>query len=328
MAGFALGIAAMVWAISVALSPDNRSQLEHLRNASPSQLIGMMSLAAISVAFNGAIFWTTIRHIHAIRLTDVISTNAIATFLAYLPFKLSVIVRVAIHNRRDGVPVLTIGAWFAAVAALMLITLGPITLVSIWLKEITLLWWICSIAGIAICTVIGSGIARFFAGEKGIQRLEQLRLPKSLLNSDAGTRICSGFAMAGNLRSAFLANTLRMLDVLAFAGRFMIAAAILQLPITAADALLLGGTYFLIGVLSPFGQVGVREAGTIGLASLVGISAAAAGDDGSSPIHVAVVFVTAVEGAANLVCAGFGVVWLRVGKILSNASPDAYDTDE
>ena len=326
--GFGLSLAAMVWAVRSALSIENRAQLDHLRDAMPGQLITMMGLAAISVGFNGIIFWATLRPVHRIRVTDVISTNAIATFLAYLPFKLSVIVRVAIHNRRDGVPILTIGAWFAAVGALMLLSLGPITGVSVWLKDTGALWWACMIVGVAISTLLGSWIARFFAGDRGLDRLRRLPVPDRWIESPAGTKIRSAFDMLGDLRAAAIANLFRILDVLAHAGRFIVAAQILGLPISASDALLLGGTYFLIGVFSPFGQIGVREAGTIGFASLVGISAEAAGmESGASPITVAVVFVTAVEGAVNLVCAGFGVAWLRAGRLLSTKEPGAYDTD-
>ncbi|MBL4590715.1 MAG: flippase-like domain-containing protein [Phycisphaerales bacterium] len=329
MVGFMLSLGAMAWVVSAALSQDNRDQLDHLRDASPTQLIAMMALAALSVGLNGVIFWITLRPIQKIRITDVISTNAIATLLAYLPFKLSVIVRVAIHNRRDGVPVLTIGAWFAAVAAFMLITLGPIALTSIWLKDITILWWAVSMGSVAFCTVVCSWIARLFAGEKGTQRLAALRVPKRLLESESGTKIRSGFEMVGNLRSAIIANSIRVLDVLAFAGRFMIAATVLQLPINPADAFLLGGIYFIVGVLSPFGQVGVREAGTIAFASLVGITATAVGQEASSsPIALMVLFVTAVEGMVNLVCAGFGVAWLRVDRLLRTRPPGAYDTEE
>ncbi|MCA9302770.1 MAG: flippase-like domain-containing protein [Phycisphaerales bacterium] len=326
--GFLLSLGAMAWAIRSALSPENRAQLDHLRDASPVQLLTMMSLAAVSVAFNGIIFWATIRPVQRIRITDVISTNAIATFLAYLPFKLSVIVRIAIHNRRDGVPILTIGAWFAAVGALMLLTLGPITGASIWLKDTSTLWWTLVIVGVTLSTFSGSWAARFFSGEHGLARLKRMPIPDRIVESEAGVKIRSAFDMVGDLRAAFTANLFRVLDVLAFAGRFIVAAQILNLPISASDALLLGGTYFLIGVFSPFGQIGVREAGTIGLASLVGISAEAAGtDSGSSPIALAVVFVTAVEGAVNLVCAGFGIAWLRAGRLLRSSTSEAYDSD-
>ena len=109
-----------------------------------------------------------------------------------------------------------------------------------------------------------------------------------------------------------------MLDVLAFAGRFVVAAAVLGLPISGSDALLLGSVYFLIGVFSPFGMLGTREAGTIGAAALFGVSSAAIGDGGTDggegPIAAAVVFITAVEAVVNLGCAGFGVAWLRIKK--------------
>jgi len=126
----------------------------------------------------------------------------------------------------------------------------------------------------------------------------------------------AGFDMVACPVSSIWASVFRLLDVLAFAGRFVVAAAVLGLPISGNDALLLGSVYFLIGVFSPFGMLGTREAGTIGAAALFGVSSAAigtgGGDGGEGPIAAAVVFITAVEAVVNLGCAGFGVAWLRI----------------
>ena len=101
--------------------------------------------------------------------------------------------------------------------------------------------------------------------------------------------------------------------LLVLIGAALIRASVLGLPISGSDALLLGSVYFLIGVFSPFGMLGTREAGTIGAAALFGVSSAAIGDGGEGPIAAAVVFITAIEAVVNLGCAGFGVAWLRIG---------------
>ena len=185
--GFAASIAALGWAVKVALKEENRAQLENLQDASVAQVMMLVGLSFASVAVNGVIFWVVIRPVHKIRVTDVIS----------------------------------------------------------------------------MCAIV-----------------------------------------------------FRLLDVLAFAGRFVVAASVLGLPISGNDALLLGSVYFLIGVFSPFGMLGTREAGTIGAAALFGVSSAAigtgGGDGGEGPIAAAVVFITAVEAVVNLGCAGFGVAWLRI----------------
>ncbi len=310
--GFLVSLGALGWAVSVALKEENRAQLENLQNASVGQVMALVGLSFASVAINGLIFWAVIRPVHSIRATDVISTNAIATFLAYLPFKVSLIARVAIHSKRDGVAVLTIGAWFAAVGVLMLAVLGPMALMSFLLKEVNVLWWAGVVGSVAVGVGVLIVLARVFYGDRGVRRIGSVGFLKGLTERKSFAKLHAGFDMVACPSSSVVAGVLRMVDVLAFAGRFLVAAAVLGLPISGSDALLLGSVYFMIGVLSPFGMLGTREAGTIGAAALFGVSSAAIGDGGGGPIAAAVVFVTAVEAVVNLGCAGFGVAWLRI----------------
>ena len=311
--GFLASLGALGWAVSVAFKEENRAQLENLQNASVGQIMALVGLSFGSVAVNGLIFWVVIRPVHRIRATDVISTNAIATFLAYLPFKMSLIARVAIHRKRDGVPVLTIGAWFAAVGVLMLAVLGPMALMSFVLKEVNMLWWVGVCGSVAVSVGVLILVARFFYGDRGVKRIASVGMLRGWTERESFGKLHAGFDMIASPSSSAWAGVLRVLDVLAFAGRFVVAAAVLGLPISGGDALLLGSVYFLIGVFSPFGMLGTREAGTIGAAALFGVSSAAIGDGGEGPIAAAVVFVTAVEAVVNLGCAGFGVAWLRIG---------------
>lgn len=316
--GFAIGIFLLGWAVRMALRPENREQLSKLSDATPGELMLLLVLAALSVGFNGIIFWVVLNPIHRIRATDVIATNAIATFLAYLPFKLSVVSRFVIHNRRDKVPVLTIGAWIIAEAILMGAALTPLVLTSIWLKEVNLLWWIVSLTGVGVGTAIGSALARQLAGDVGLTRLSKIGIGEKLSGSDAFSRIHSGFEMLGHPRATLIANAFRLIDIITFALRFYVAARVLELPISMQDALLLGATYFIIGAASPAGMLGTREAGTIGIAELVGISSNALSEteSGQVPIAATVLFVTAVEAIVNLGCAGFGIAWLKARKPL------------
>ncbi len=311
--GFLGAIAALTWAVSVALHEENREQLTKLSEASPTEIIALMSLAAISVAFNGLLFWVVINPVHKLRATDVISTNAISTLLAYLPFKLSIVSRFVIHNRRDKIPVLTIGAWIVAVTLLMIAVFGPIILASLWQREINPTWWLVSGFGILLCTIIGALIAKLLAGDAGTQRMAKL-LGEKLTSTESYGRLHIGFEMLANFRAALLGNLFRVLDILSYAMRFYVAAIVLDLPISGADSLLLGATYFLIGIASPVGMLGTREAGTIAIASMVGISSAAIDQnaEGETPILIAVLFVTAIESIVNLACAGFGIAWLRL----------------
>lgn len=316
--GFAIGIVLLGWAVRMALRPENREQLAKLSDATPGELMLLLILAAFSVGFNGIIFWVVLNPVHKIRATDVIATNAIATFLAYLPFKLSVVARFVIHNRRDKVPVLTIGAWIIAEAILMAAVLGPLILTSVWLKEVNALWWIVSLVGVLVCTIVGSALSRQLAGDVGLTRLSKIGIGEKLSASDAFSRIHSGFEMLGHPRATLIANAFRLIDIITFALRFYVAAKVLELPISMQDALLLGATYFIIGAASPAGMLGTREAGTIGIAELVGISSNALNEteSGQVPIAATVLFVTAVEAIVNLGCAGFGIAWLKARKPL------------
>ena len=316
--GFGIGIVLLGWAVRVAMREENREQLSKLSDATPGELMMLLTVAALSVGFNGIIFWVVINPIHRLRPTDVIATNAIATFMAYLPFKLSVVTRFVVHNRRDRVPIITIGAWILTEAILMMAVLVPIALVSFWLNEINALWWVVTIISIIACTLIGSAVARKLAGPLSEKLLIKLGLGERIVSKPFFSRVQSGFNMLGNPKSSMAVSFFRMIDILAFSLRFYVAARVLELPISAQDSLLLGGTYFMIGAASPTGMLGTREAGTIAVAELVGISSTAISETetGQIPIAAAVIFVTAIEAVVNLGCAGFGIAWLKARKPL------------
>jgi Lysylphosphatidylglycerol synthase TM region len=332
--GFAGGIFALGWAVRVAMREENREQLARLTEATPGEIMVLLSLAVISVGFNGIIFWVMINPIHRIRTTDVIATNAIATFLAYLPFKLSVVTRFVVHNRRDKVPVLTIGAWIICEAVLMMAVYIPIGLVSWWQKELNTIWWISVLVSIPVCTVIGSYISGSLSGETGLNRIEKIGFGKQrwsdFIRTSSFVRIHSGVTMLANTKGALTVVAFRMLDVAAFAMRFYFAARVLDLPISLQDSILLGATYFMIGAASPFGMLGTREAGTIAIASMVGISSAAITEDqsGTVPIAATVLFVTAVEAVVNLGCAGFGIAWLRARRAIDPITGETLNPEE
>src|SRR5690606_21428503 len=112
--GFLVGLALLGWCVSIALSPENREQLDRLADAGWRPIALLVVLSGLSLALNGAIFWLVLLPARRLRAADVIATNALATFLAYLPFKISLIVRALIHQRRDRVPLVLLGAWMSA----------------------------------------------------------------------------------------------------------------------------------------------------------------------------------------------------------------------
>jgi hypothetical protein len=138
--GFMAGLGSLAWCVSLALRPENQKQFKSLVHAPPQLLIGMLGLSLATVVLNGLLFWIAIRPIRPLRVTDVLATNGICMFLAYLPLKAGAIVRVLIHNRRDKVPLLLIGSWFGAMAVTMVVGFAPLILATIWHGQVDARW--------------------------------------------------------------------------------------------------------------------------------------------------------------------------------------------
>lgn len=317
IAGFVVGIALLGWCVSLALSPENRAELGKLTEATPWQIVGLLALGVVSVALNGANFWVILRPVKRLALADVIATNALATFAGYLPFKLSLAVRAVVHNRRDGVPLLTIGAWLAAMAATFFATLGPILAISFWRQGVDAAWWAGVIASVALGATCVLILARIFRGERGTARIHALtdRAPIGILRRGVRSarfrELHAGFEMLSCPTAVYGSACLRLLDLGTIAGRFLIGAAVLGVPLGWQDGALMAATFFFIGAASPFGVLGTREAATIAVASAFGI---AAGREES--LATIVLFVAGAESVVNIGGAAFGVAWLRADRLL------------
>ncbi|MEZ6235801.1 MAG: lysylphosphatidylglycerol synthase domain-containing protein [Phycisphaerales bacterium] len=317
--GFLLGIALLWWCAGRALAPENREQIERVANLSPVRFALLALLSAGTIALNGLIFWITIRPVRRLGAASVTAVNALATFLNYLPFKLSVLARLLIHVRRDGVPVLTVGAWFAAVAVVMLGVYAPLVGVSLWRRGIDA-WWVAGgLGGVVVALGIGVALARLFARDTGRDRLTHLatRVPRALagglitrlLATAAFSRLHAGLDMLASWRCVAGAAALRVLDVGVQAARFVVAAAILSQPLSWQDATLIACTYFLIGVASPAGQLGTREAGTTWLAGVLGLA-------GQQDLAVVMLTVSVIESLVSLLGAGVAIAWLRPDRLI------------
>lgn len=311
IAGFALGLALLGWCVSLALSEPNRAGLERLRQASWGDVSLLLALSALSLVLNGLIFWATLRPARELSPADVTATNALATFLAYLPFKISLITRALVHNRRDHLPIVTIGAWMAAVAAVLAAVVGPLIVATSWRGRIDGAWAGAGIGGAAACLAGGVLLARMFAGARGQARLQRLAPgpARRLLHARAWEHLHAGFAMLASPRWVGLSAGLRAADVAVQAARFAIAARIIGSPISADEALLFSLAYFVIGVVSPSGMLGVREGGTTLLAKLMAVTA-------SEGYAVIALLVTVSEAVVNLAGAACAIAWLRPDRLM------------
>ncbi|MFT5424731.1 MAG: hypothetical protein ACI89L_002529 [Phycisphaerales bacterium] len=332
LVGFALCVGLLVWVILIALKPENREQLQKLSEATAGQLFLLFALTAATITLNGIVFWALIREVKPLKILDVVAVNGIATCLSYVPFKMSLVSRIAIHNKRDKLPVATIGAWIIADAGTIVATLAPIFAVSVWRKQIDAVWVLLAIVG-----VLGANAALIFAGrllegEAGLGRIRKvlsLANMHKLADNPRFGQAHLGMTMLAKFHAIGLSMLFRLGDITVLAARFLVAAAVLDLDLSIEHAILLGSTFFVVGVMSPFGEAGLREAGTIKLAALVGIAAAGAaggvaggaggGTEGSDadPIVVLTLFVSATELVVRIVAGVFSVVWLRADKLIA-----------
>lgn len=313
--GFAACLGLLWWVASAVLAPENRAQLERLREASPAQIAGLFILGLATVVINGAIFQCALAPVRRVRTLDLQSINAIAAVLALLPFKLSMIFRVVAHNRRDRLPVLTIAAWFGAVAATMAVSVGPALAASLWRGRIDSAWWATAIGGTIILAIVTIAGARLFsdgAGWAWFERtIRRLPLPRAVRGTPDGStpgvlpRIHEGLRMLAHPHAVIGCVLLRIADAGIHTARFLVAAAILGVDLPADKAVIAGATFFLIGAAAPTGQVGAREAGTAGMLALLlkGVDL--------DQFKLVVLLVSATEATVLLFAAAAGAAWLR-----------------
>lgn len=321
--GFLLGLALLGWCAQLALSPDNREQLDRLAGAGAGPVLAMVGLSAVSLVLNGLSFWVAVRPVHRLRAMDVVAVNAMASFLAFLPFKIGLLLRVVIHRKRDGVPLLTIGAWFAGVALVLLVALAPLVAVSLWRPAIDAVWVLAGASGIAVCAAALILASRVFAGERGLVRIHAIadRLPLAgrLTRTVAFGHVHHGFAMTGDARAVAGGIAFRVADALVQSARLWIAGEVLGVELTLGSAVVLALGYFMVGMLSPFGMLGTREAGAAGIAVALGV--------GGEVFAPTALLVGAVDAVTAIIGAAIGGVWLRPDRLLRRGEAGASDAD-
>ncbi len=280
--GFLIGLALLGWCIRQAFSPENQKQLTALRDA-PVHLIAMLfGASAMVLLCSGLSFYWSLRPLRRLNFWDLQATNVIATLLGYVPFKAGMLFRILVHNRRDRVPVALIGAWFGAVSIVMLLTIGPLFAASMAAREINAKWLAIALSTgfFGFCCVCV--LAWYFHGTRGMAILRALadrlggawgrRLvrTKFVRTAHGGLDI-----LASPLRVALLVGV-RLVDMASQALRFYLAGMIVGTPIALDTCVLLASMHFVVGVISPAGMVGTREAAIVGTATMLGLANAPA----------------------------------------------------
>lgn len=289
--GALLSVALFVWALRLGWTEQNIESVGRILGSEWELGASLVALTVLSIIVNGLTFWILARPVAKLRASDVVAVNAMATFLALLPFKVSVIVRGLVHHRRDGVRFKDLVSWFASASAFGAVVLGPIAVASLWRGELDALWWLVALGGSLVGTVAGVVLGRL---------ADRFRwLHTASLGADRITR---------DARIAAIQYALRVIDAVSLCLRFWVAAQIVEMALGPSRALLLGTSYFLLTILAPSGALGVAEAGTSGVGALAGFEL--------ERVAGLALVVTAANATVALLMALVGAWWLRLDRVL------------
>lgn len=308
VAGFSVGILLLAWCVRVALSEQNRAQISRLLDARPLDLAALVGLTLLSLLLNAGAFWTMIRTARPVPARSVLAVHAVASALAYLPLKLSLVFRAAAHHRRDAVPILTIGAWMGNVGCVMLAVIGPAVLATSLRPQVDARWLAIAGAGCAgacACIIIAARLA----SRAGLWRwlrtratpapgAPEARWQRLLRHTHLIDRAHEGVGMLARPSGVLLGALLRGADIAAQSARFLVAARIVGAELSTSQAVGAAATYFIIGAIAPTGSLGFREAGVFALLRSEGFA-------------VVVLAVTAVEMVVQVACAVPAGLYLR-----------------
>jgi hypothetical protein len=313
--GFAIGLGLLVYFVRQLLRPENAQSLERIRHISLAQGASLVGLSLAILLLSGEVFRRALSPVRTLPLLDAHATNAVATLLAQLPFKLSVVFRVLVHNRRDRVPLLTIGAWLAAVAVVILCVLGPIFLATLWRGRADGPWFALAVGGAALCVTLVLVTARLLSTPRGWALLERLygavvRFPARLRPGTPGGeallgRAREGLRMLASPKAVLAGAGLRVVEMSAQAARVAVAASVLGLALSPGQCVVAGATYFFIAAAAPTGQLGTVQEG----ASRI-VDAALSGID-LNQFRFVVLLISAADLATLLAAGTLGALWLR-----------------
>lgn len=317
---FVGGLFLLWWVYREATRPGNRDALERIRHAAPGDIALLLALTLATLLLQGGSFWTAIRPVRRLPFWGVQATNAVASVLASPPGKLSLLWRIFIHNRRDGVPVLTIGAWFIAATVGISAGTNPVFFTSYLHPSIDAAWFGWVAGGLVASHLIIWGLGLIFAGERGLAKFRSLVravLPgrlKRFADSDAVGRIQAGSDMVAHPGWLAAQMACRVADLLVLGARLWLCARITGVELAFAPAVVLAAFRFAIATLLPSGAVGSQEAGTIKMAERFAPAAAA-----SLPLVLLLMLAAEllVSAAAGLV----GVIYLRPDRLLREEGP-------
>ena len=151
-----------------------------------------------------------------------------------------------------------------------------------------------------------------------------------LLRTKLWSNLHAGFDMLASPFAVGGSVLLRIADMSVHTTRFVVAATILGKALPLEQALPISVVYFLVGVVSPSGQAGLREGAATGLAGVLLAKTGATQETAATFAPVALL-VSATEAIVFLAAGVLGLLWLRPDRLLrashrepaSTPAPDA-----
>lgn len=307
IAGFVIGVGLLAYCVwMVASNETYRKQVVELWSK-PGHLWAMFGLSCAILVFTGMMFRAVLKPVKTIPVADAAAVNSLCTLLGNAPFKLSLVVRVLIHTKRNELPLGVVVAWMGASAAVMVMSVGPPLAATLIVKELNGLWWLIAGGGTVIWAAVTVVIGRVVSRESAWSALQAWCGRRAgwlgrLARSKFALHVREWLMMLSDWRTVGEAMLWRTLDFVSGSARFIIAASAIGAAITLDQAAAADSAYFLIQTAAPTGALGTREAGTIAvLKPMIGES-----------LPVMILAVSAVETAANLVLGLIGAMYLRV----------------
>jgi hypothetical protein len=293
--GFLAGLSLIWWCIDRAFAGDGAAETWQRIRAAPAWALWGLALTSVgSLLVNSLMFWVVVQPVRPIGLGEMTGINLVASMLNYLPIPLRVglIARVAYHVRVNRMGAVAVGSYLAA---LMIVTLLVGAGLAAAVVSYPFLGATLAAAAAVLSIAVGITLVRRVARWRFVARYGR----------EAERILVDRTAFAGGV-------ALRTADALLWSGRMACAVAVLGLPLSLGESVVLG----LVAVamsMNPLGRFGFREAGVAWLAGLLFAGRMDAGELERSFAQLAIIE-SAAEGAVTLPLGAVLVPWF-LGKM-------------
>ncbi|MEM7228361.1 MAG: hypothetical protein AAF432_06035 [Planctomycetota bacterium] len=284
--GFVIGLGLLSWCIyQVVQEPDG---FRDLLNADWRYIAGLIACTLVSLFVNGTVFWSTMQPYKKTRFSHLHYLNLVASVLNYAPVRAGLIVRIIYHLRIDGLSLLQIGAWIAAITFTVVITIAACFGATIIRQDIDLITLLLTGVLLLVFGYVLSIITRHTIVERYGQGLD---------------------LVLSNRRILGVAIGLRLLEIAAIGVRMWCGVRILGLDLNVYEVMLLAYTDLMLSI-NPLGRVGWREAAIAFVAGMLATNSIST-EEIDSTVYSLGLIVSAGELMIVLPTGLAALVWLR-----------------